>query len=119
MLHVLDSHYHVPVETPRHRVSIDVVPALANRNRLTCAFRLPLAIPHLVLVGGPAALAVTVAWREGTGLAPSWGASTGLVGAVAAVPAHPAFGQASGLRRRYRKGYVERPFGQVLMPITL
>jgi uncharacterized protein DUF4389 len=87
MLHVLDSNYHVPVETQQHRVSIDVVPALVNRNRLTCGFRLPLAIPHLVLVGGPAAFALTVGWREGTGLTSSWGASAGLLGAVAAVAA--------------------------------
>ena len=33
-------------------VSIAVTPALANRNRLTTAFRLILAIPHLILVGG-------------------------------------------------------------------
>ena len=86
MSHTFDLHYHVPTET-HNRASVDVVPALVNRNRLTCAFRLLLAIPHLVLVGGPAALAVTVAWREGTGLTPSWGASTGLLGAVAAVSA--------------------------------
>ena len=33
-------------------VSVSVEPALANRNRLTTAFRLILAIPHIVLVGG-------------------------------------------------------------------
>jgi hypothetical protein len=33
-------------------VSVTVEPALANRNRLTTAFRLILAIPHLILVGG-------------------------------------------------------------------
>ncbi|HEX5000010.1 MAG TPA: DUF4389 domain-containing protein [Terriglobia bacterium] len=33
-------------------VSIDVEPALENRNRLTTAFRLILAVPHLILVGG-------------------------------------------------------------------
>jgi hypothetical protein len=33
-------------------VSITVEPALTNRNRLTTAFRLILAIPHLILVGG-------------------------------------------------------------------
>jgi Domain of unknown function (DUF4389) len=35
-----------------HPVSIQVEPALTNRNRLTTAFRLILAIPHLILVGG-------------------------------------------------------------------
>lgn len=33
-------------------VSVSVAPALANRNRLTTAFRLILAIPHVILVGG-------------------------------------------------------------------
>jgi len=33
-------------------VSISVEPAIANRNRLTTAFRFFLAIPHLILVGG-------------------------------------------------------------------
>ncbi len=33
-------------------VSVAVEPLLVNRNRLTTAFRLILAIPHLVLVGG-------------------------------------------------------------------
>jgi hypothetical protein len=84
MSHTLDLHFHAPTKT-HHCVSVDVVPALANRSRLTCAFRLVLAIPHLVLVGGPAALALSVAWRERTGLTPSWGASTGLLGAIAAV----------------------------------
>jgi len=35
-------------------VSISVTPALSNRNRLTTAFRLILAIPHIILVGGVA-----------------------------------------------------------------
>lgn len=33
-------------------VSLTVEPALANRNRLTTAFRFILAIPHVILVGG-------------------------------------------------------------------
>jgi len=33
-------------------VSVGVEPSLTNRNRLTTAFRLVLAIPHLILVGG-------------------------------------------------------------------
>jgi hypothetical protein len=33
-------------------VSVNVEPSLTNRNRLTTAFRLILAIPHLILVGG-------------------------------------------------------------------
>jgi hypothetical protein len=33
-------------------VSVSVEPALTNRNRLTTVFRLILALPHLILVGG-------------------------------------------------------------------
>ena len=33
-------------------VLVNVEPLLTNRNRLTTAFRLILAIPHLILVGG-------------------------------------------------------------------
>jgi hypothetical protein len=33
-------------------VAVTLQPSLANRNRLTTAFRLILAIPHLILVGG-------------------------------------------------------------------
>ena len=33
-------------------VTVSIVPALTNRNRLTAAFRLILAIPHIFLVGG-------------------------------------------------------------------
>jgi hypothetical protein len=33
-------------------VLVNVEPSLSNRNRLTTAFRLILAIPHLILVGG-------------------------------------------------------------------
>ena len=33
-------------------VSVSVEPLLKPRNRLTTAFRLILAIPHLILVGG-------------------------------------------------------------------
>jgi hypothetical protein len=61
-------------------VSVSVVPALTNRNRLTTLVRLILAIPHLILVGG-----------MGTGAAgrgessTSVGGEGGLLGAVAVV----------------------------------
>src|SRR2546427_219364 len=35
-------------------VTYDVEPQLHDRNRLTVFFRIILAIPHLILVGGPA-----------------------------------------------------------------
>ena len=58
-------------------VSVDVVPSLSNRNRLTTAFRLILAIPHMILVGG---VGVSVV---GSGRRESFGGETGLLGAVA------------------------------------
>jgi hypothetical protein len=58
-------------------VSVTVEPALANRDRVTTAFRLMLYIPHYILVGG-----------VGAGIAARWGAAStsgegGLLGAVA------------------------------------
>jgi hypothetical protein len=59
-------------------VSIAVEPALTNRNRLTTAFRLVLAIPHLVLVGG---VGLGIASRGGNST--RVGGEGGLLGAVA------------------------------------
>ena len=59
-------------------VSVGVEPNLTSRNRLTTAFRLILAIPHLIMVGG---VGVGVASRGGR---TTTGASEGgLLGAVA------------------------------------
>lgn len=68
-----------------HPVNVDVTPALTDRNRLTSAFRPILAIPHILLVGGPAALAISWSWRIENGRSYEWGAGTGVLGAVAAV----------------------------------
>jgi hypothetical protein len=69
-----------------HPVDITVPPQLHDRNRLTCFFRPILAIPHIILVGGPLALAIT--WL---GQHPSEGmessAGGGVLGAVAIVVA--------------------------------
>jgi len=59
-------------------VSVTVEPARADRNRLTTAFRLILAIPHLILVGG---VGLSTAFRSGN--ATRVGAEGGLFGAVA------------------------------------
>jgi hypothetical protein len=62
-------------------VSIDVERQIANRNRLTVAFRLILVIPHLLLVGG---IGLGFALKSGNGdLTSSAGGETGLLGAVA------------------------------------
>lgn len=66
-------------------VQLRVDPAIENRNRLTTAFRIILAIPHLILVGGPIAGAMT--WTSGDVNSRSdWGAG-GVLGAVAAIVA--------------------------------
>ena len=69
-----------------HPVDVHVAPALTSRNRLTCAFRPILAIPHLILVGGPAAFALS--WLgESQGEHSNWSAGGGVLGAVAVVAA--------------------------------
>src|SRR5262249_60010450 len=61
-------------------VTVTVEPLLTNRNRLTTAFRLILAIPHALLVGG---IGFSVATRsDGNGIR-SVGGETGPLGAVA------------------------------------
>jgi hypothetical protein len=63
-------------------VSAAIEPQLANRNRLTTAFRLILAIPHLILVGGVGAgFAVHSSRNDIT----SYGGETGLLGSIAFV----------------------------------
>jgi hypothetical protein len=59
-------------------VSVSVEPAVANRNRLTTAFRLILAIPHVILVGG---LGIATVYTDDTGT--KVGSEGGLLGAVA------------------------------------
>jgi len=59
-------------------VTVVVEPKLANRNRMTTAFRLILAIPHLILVGG-----VGVLFSGRRDLGTSVGGENGLFGFVA------------------------------------
>ena len=63
-------------------VSITVQPLLAPRNKLTTAFRLMLAIPHLFLVGG---IGFSMVFRTRTDNVTSLGPETGLLGFVAGV----------------------------------
>jgi hypothetical protein len=60
-------------------VSVLIAPAITNRNRLTTVFRLILAIPHIILVGG-AGIGIVSSRDEST--ATSFGEG-GLLGAVA------------------------------------
>jgi len=61
-------------------VAVTIEPLLVNRNRLTTAVRVLLAIPHLILVGG---LGLGSAVRRGGGTAFTFGGETGLLGAAA------------------------------------
>jgi hypothetical protein len=70
-----------------HPVDVHVEPALENRDRLTAAFRVLLAIPHLILVGGPVAATLWWTWRPDTGGGYDWGAGGGVLGVVAGVAA--------------------------------
>lgn len=66
-------------------VTVHVVGSREDRNRLTVAFRFILAIPHLLLVGGPIAVAMTWSRTSEGGVDHSWGAGGGALGAVAVV----------------------------------
>jgi hypothetical protein len=67
-----------------HPVRVTVEPALHARNRLTCAFRPILAIPHILLVGGPVAFGITSAGSMNGEPRFEWGTG-GVLGAAAAV----------------------------------
>jgi hypothetical protein len=82
----MSSHEHAMNPGAPHPVGVDVTPALHERDRLTTAFRIILAIPHLILVGGP--IAITMSWFWGSGDSTwDWGASGGVLGLVVAVVA--------------------------------
>jgi hypothetical protein len=68
-------------------VQLRITPALEHRNRLTTAFRLFLARPHLVLVGGPVAGAISWAWQDDSARHANWMADGGALGAVAVLAA--------------------------------
>lgn len=59
-------------------VTVSVEPAVANRNRLTTFFRLILAIPHVILVGG---ISYGTAYSDDSTI--RFGGEGGLLGAVA------------------------------------
>lgn len=67
-------------------VEVRLEPALENRDRLTVAFRILLAIPHLLLVGGPIAAALFWTVSSEGNLTYDWGGG-GALGAVAAIVA--------------------------------
>jgi hypothetical protein len=60
-------------------VSVTITPQVAERNRLTTLFRLLLALPHIILVGG---IGLGLAYRRDN--SSTFGGEEGLLGAVAA-----------------------------------
>ncbi len=66
-------------------VQVRIAPALGERTRLTVAFRLLLAVPHLVLVGGPMVAVVTAHRRLEPDMTYGWTVGGGALGAVAFV----------------------------------
>ncbi len=78
---------HAVPDAATHPITVSVEPALTNRNRLTSAFRIILAIPHLVLVGGPSALALSLLFSPDSGSGMDWGGGGGALGVVAMVSA--------------------------------
>ena len=69
-------------EASHYPVHIHLEPDTGERDRLTTFFRILLAIPHLLLVGGPIAIGLSLAWNDGP-IRFDWGTSGGLLGAVA------------------------------------
>lgn len=65
-------------------VTVRLHPQLDERNRLTAAFRFFLALPHLILVGGPVAMVSSVGWSTNGG-AEAGGGSGGLLSIVAGI----------------------------------
>jgi len=70
---------------PAYPARVVVESAVGDRNRLTTGFRLILAIPHLLLVGGPIAVGLSWMWQSDGDL--GFGAGGGVLGAVAGVVA--------------------------------
>lgn len=90
-------------------VHLRVTPALSARNRLTTAFRLVLAIPHLALLGAPIAAVLTWCSEPNPGVTSGWGGSGGLLGAVVVMAAVIAW-FAILFTDRYPVGLSRRPF---------
>lgn len=66
-------------------VDVEVASTLHHRNRVTALFRPVLALPHLLLVGGPLGFAFSFTWRGDGDF--RLGGVTGALGALAAVAA--------------------------------
>ena len=71
----------LPAEpAPSYPVEFDVEPQLTGRNRLTVAFRIILAIPHLLIVGTPGLALGGGSWMFSRGNDQGWNIGSGLSG---------------------------------------
>jgi hypothetical protein len=79
-------HYDDVADPAMYPVAVRVRPATEGRNRLTTAFRFFLALPHIILVGGPVAIMVLAGSGNDN---MNWGGygSGGVLGVVAGVAA--------------------------------
>lgn len=73
---VLDSDVPYPV-------LVNILPATEGRNRLTTFFRFFLALPHLIIVGGPVAIISSFGWSTEGNWSLGGGGSGGVLGLVA------------------------------------
>lgn len=81
----MTEHDDVDGPTPVYPVAINIQPDMGERNRVTTAIRFFLAIPHLILVGGPIAMIGGIDWSTDS---MSFGSgSGGVLGIVAFVAA--------------------------------
>lgn len=67
------------IEPTDYPVTVQVQPAMEARNRLTTGFRFFLALPHIILVGGPVAVITSADWSMENGADMGFG-SGGLLG---------------------------------------
>ena len=74
-------------QSSAHPVRLEVESATSNRDRLSTFFRLPLAFPHLILVGGPLAATFSWTWGSENGSKFDLGAGGGILGAAAGIVA--------------------------------
>lgn len=71
---------HTDVDYP---VAVRVEPQTEDRDRLTAFFRFFLALPHIILVGAPVAMATGVSWSTENGGGWEYGSNGGLLSLVA------------------------------------
>lgn len=83
----MDAQPYTPTRLSPFPAALHIEEDLEARDRLTVGFRIILAIPHLLLVGGPVAATLSWGWSTREGLSYELGAGGGVLGAAAAVAA--------------------------------